>query len=273
MNSMHRTRRAWGGLSILAMLCSVTGFAGRASGQQPIIFPPDETTAVMKGSITGDQGQDYLLRGKAGQKLDVKLESSNMSMNFNVTDRERVAIDVEPSPREVREWSGNLPSSGDFLISVYFTRAARDRGDRGEFTLIVTLSGSASGGGKAGGGRGGAVRIDQLDYETGGTGDYWVDDELGNRNVSKVRVFLQPDRRARISVTLDGDGFIMHGTWSQGRGNVVNITLTHGYDRAELVGGGSLVLRNEREFESISLDYRNSKQNSKHRLNFKAAMG
>ncbi len=271
--NMHRTRRAWSRLALLAILCVGTGFAGRANAQQPIIFQPGDTTAVMKGSISGDQSQDYLLRGTAGQMLDVKLESSNMSMNFNVTDRERVAIDVEPSPREVREWHGKLPRSGDFLISVYFSRAARDRGDRADFTLIVTLSGSTAGHERPGGGRDGAVRIDQLDYETGGTGDYYVDDELGNRKVSKVRVFLQPDGRARISVTLDGDGFIMHGTWSQGRGNVVNITLSHGYDRAELVGGGSLVLRNEREFESISLDYRNSKQNSKHRLNFKAALG
>ena len=127
------------GLSVIAAALATTFVVSRpASAQQPLYWGPGEDTAVVKGSVTGDQFADYSFAAKRGTSMDVQLNSADLSLCFNIIDRNSsVAIDVDPPPREVRSWSGTIPASGEYRIRLYLMGAARDENKTGRFTMTV----------------------------------------------------------------------------------------------------------------------------------------
>lgn len=263
-------------LSAIVAAVAISGWlAPVASAQQPLYWGPGEDTAVVRGSITGDQFSDYSFSAKGGTGLEVELNAANLSLNFNIIEaNSAAAIKADPSPVSVRSWKGTIPQSGNYRIRLYLLGAARDEGKTVEFTLTVKKTRMAGGGGGGTGGGGDDYdSVNFLDYKTGGSGEYTVDDSLGTRTVKEVRVLLQEDNRARIDVGLGGDGFTLHGTWAHGDGPEIKITLTHGYSGSQLDGWGTLTLRGRTEFSNIGLRFKDTTQKLNCSLTFTAARG
>lgn len=87
-------------------------------------FPPGRTTVVLKGRTTGGPSEAgsmdpvvYRLRASAGQQMTVHLTSVKKNAIFAVTAPRGGAMPDEAIG--VKDWSGSLPTSGDYEIMVY----------------------------------------------------------------------------------------------------------------------------------------------------------
>jgi hypothetical protein len=85
---------------------------------------------------------DYLVRAGAGQMITVSLKRSNSSNYFNV---------LPPGSKDVamyvgqtgEDYTGMLPTDGDYIIRVYLVRAAARRNESSSYTLTVSMTGKA----------------------------------------------------------------------------------------------------------------------------------
>ena len=77
-----------------------------------ISFPRARTTAVVSGTVQRGMSHDYLLKARRAQSMTVHLAA-----------RGSVAFDILTPSGEVlaqysKDWSGELPQSGDYRINV-----------------------------------------------------------------------------------------------------------------------------------------------------------
>jgi hypothetical protein len=107
---------------------------------QPVQFKKGSSEASIKGSLKGDTTIDYVLRAKAGQTMHVLLTASNSSTYFNVlppgSDGEAIFI----GSSEANEWTGVLPSSGEYKVRTYLMRNAARRNERSDYSLVIGIA-------------------------------------------------------------------------------------------------------------------------------------
>lgn len=97
-------------------------------------FPAGSNTAIVKGQVRQGQMVDYLLRGKQGERVQVKVASPNQGVLLHI-----VALEAgQPILRYVAgesEWEDTLPFTDYYMISVFGGTP-----DRTTYTLAVTLT-------------------------------------------------------------------------------------------------------------------------------------
>ncbi|MDX2211294.1 MAG: hypothetical protein SFV20_13160 [Sphingopyxis sp.] len=102
-----------------------------------VLFAKGATSKAIKGTIQGNQSRLYVINVRAGQKLSVKLATSNASSYFNIT-----APGAEQAlfigSTEGTSYTGTIPSSGDYKIDVYLMRNAARRNETANYTLTVS---------------------------------------------------------------------------------------------------------------------------------------
>lgn len=108
---------------------------------KPITFAPGTSSATVKGAIRGDQTVDYTLRAKAGQNMQVALQTSNASNYFNVLPPGSEAA-LANSSVSGNDWTGVLPVDGEYTLRVYLMRSAARRNETANYTLAVGITGS-----------------------------------------------------------------------------------------------------------------------------------
>jgi hypothetical protein len=115
------------------------GAAAQACGperafQKPIRLAPGGHEAKVSHAIKSDLTHEWVLHGRAGQKVEITLDAKKSSFSLSPD------LAVKGPPRwgnalkdggSVRTWSGTLPKSGRMLIEV-MTDAARDN-----YTLAI----------------------------------------------------------------------------------------------------------------------------------------
>ena len=119
-------------------------------------FARGTTSSTIKGTIKGDSSVDYKIGARAGQTLNVRLQSSNSSNYFNVI------VPGADSAMFVGSMSGNsftgtLPSSGDYTVRVYLMRNAARRGESANYTLTVGVTNVSNSAASAPVGRGSPI--------------------------------------------------------------------------------------------------------------------
>lgn len=129
----------------LALLAMLTLFAVTGAQAQTVTvkFPKGSSGTTIEGSIKGNQSIKYRVGLSAGQTLSVQLDTSNSSNYFNVT---------APGASEAlynSSISGNgtsfvVPSSGDYIISVYLMRNAARRNETANYQLTLYVEGRAA---------------------------------------------------------------------------------------------------------------------------------
>lgn len=109
-----------------------------------ITFSSNNSSATVNGSVTGYGTKSYIVAGKAGQTLRVKLTSGNKALYFSVADAAtQESIEGGPVPGTVTEWSGTLPKDADYQIGVFLMRSEARRKRTAPYTLTVSVTGDA----------------------------------------------------------------------------------------------------------------------------------
>ncbi|MCX7053564.1 MAG: hypothetical protein NTU56_05055, partial [Proteobacteria bacterium] len=129
---------------VLVLAQSVMGTAVADAGirQEKVQFAKGASSAVIKGQLKGDAMVDYVVRAAAGQTLSVELQKTNAQNYFNVMPPGSTgsAMFVGDSGEN---YSGVLPTDGDYIVRVYLMRPAARRGESSNYTLTIGASGKA----------------------------------------------------------------------------------------------------------------------------------
>jgi len=110
---------------------------------RPIHFAKGASSATVKGTIKGDQTVDYKLRARAGQTMSVKLATGHGANYFNVLPPGSSDVALFVGSSGGNEWSGALPSDGEYTVRVYLMRSAARRNESARYALTVAVTGSA----------------------------------------------------------------------------------------------------------------------------------
>jgi hypothetical protein len=130
----------WSALLLAASSLSVLAQGIRV---QDVTFGQGVTSQTIKGSITGDHTVDYRVHAQAGQVLKVTLQTNNNANYFNVLPPgSEEAIFIGSS--EGNKFGGTLSVKGNYLIRVYLMRSAARRNEKADYSLMVSLNGSAA---------------------------------------------------------------------------------------------------------------------------------
>lgn len=136
-----RLQLAAAALAVAATTLPVASTAQAPSAKpERVMFAKGTSSKAIKGTIKGDQSRLFVVNLRAGQKISVKLVTSNASNYFNVT---------APGAQQamfVGSTSGNtmqdvVPSSGDYTIDLYLMRNAARRNETANFTLTIGATG------------------------------------------------------------------------------------------------------------------------------------
>lgn len=102
-------------------------------------FPPGRTTMVLTGRTTGGPSESggmdpvgYLLRAKKGQTMTLHLTSAKKNAVFGLY---APGMDLVEGAQSVKDWSGELPKTGDYEIIVF----PEDEATNTTFTLEITV--------------------------------------------------------------------------------------------------------------------------------------
>lgn len=76
-------------------------------------FPRGRTTTVLKGTVRRGLSHDYLLRARAGQTMTLHLKTAASGMSLTI-----LKPDGETWIYDVKDWSGELPSTGTYRVNV-----------------------------------------------------------------------------------------------------------------------------------------------------------
>jgi hypothetical protein len=122
-------------------VASTAEAAGTGIRTERVRFATGAASAVIKGRLQGDADVDYLVRAGAGQTLTVTLQETNPQNFFNINPPDTaVAMYVGQSGDD---FTGVLPTDGDYTIRVYLMRAAARRKESSNYTLTIGVTGKA----------------------------------------------------------------------------------------------------------------------------------
>lgn len=112
---------------------------------ESVHFPPGSTGTTIDGRVTGREIVLYTLDAEAGQRMTVVLSSNSTAVYFNLyapgsgPGDEALAIgEMQP---QTNRYSGVLPASGEYGISVFLFRNAARRGETADYTLDISITG------------------------------------------------------------------------------------------------------------------------------------
>jgi hypothetical protein len=109
-------------------------------------FAAGTSQATLADAITGYDSVLYRVGAEAGQTMRVALSASNGATYFNVYAPGRgpgdEALATGQSTQPLNDWTGTLPGSGEYTISVYMMRSAARRNERSNFTINISVDGA-----------------------------------------------------------------------------------------------------------------------------------
>jgi hypothetical protein len=133
MTQLSQYQRIFILASIATLLLSTTALPMQGTSVRRVRFPRGRTTAVLRGSIVNDEMNQYILGARAGQKMAVHITSPRNRAKFDVYLRGDRSVLANSAAEDTTDWEGELPESGDYVISVYSV------GGNARYTLEVTI--------------------------------------------------------------------------------------------------------------------------------------
>jgi hypothetical protein len=105
-----------------------------------ITFAAGTSQATVSGTVKGDDSKSYVLGAKAGQTLKITFVPSKGVLYYNVIDKTTGEALRTGSMESEPNWTGSLPSTGDYVLDVYFMRNEARRGTSATYRLTVDIS-------------------------------------------------------------------------------------------------------------------------------------
>ena len=108
------------------------------AGQHQVVFDPQSSTqrVEFEQQITGNEFNDYLVNGNAGDILNVTLTPSNLSNNFNIlpVGSSKAVFIGSIEGHYVKH---QLAKDGDYIVRVYLMRNAARRNETSSYKLTI----------------------------------------------------------------------------------------------------------------------------------------
>ncbi|HEX8493836.1 MAG TPA: hypothetical protein VF658_13410 [Pyrinomonadaceae bacterium] len=114
-------------LAVLLLATTITA-AAQSDRTRRVRFARGRTTTVIKDAVVRGTRDRYVLRARAGQTLIVHITSLEDNAVFDVNAPGRRTLAEEST-----DWEGELPRTGNYIISVGGTRG------NATYTLEVTI--------------------------------------------------------------------------------------------------------------------------------------
>lgn len=205
MRSLHA--RAWTALLLaLAALCVPPVEPAVAQDRtERVSFAPGATGTVVRGTVQGRSGVNFVLGAAAGQQMSVDMTTDNASACFN----------IRRNGSDTAIWNGSingnsasvtLPSGGDWEVQVYLMRNAARRGEVADFRLSISIDGKGTASRPPAPGSG--------DAEASGP-DWWAVTGVGSNDALNVRQGPSKDDRVVARV---GNGTVLRNGGCLGEG-------------------------------------------------------
>ena len=143
-----------------ALLLSAVPMAAPAIAQisaSVVAFPRGQDTTTISGTITGRQVRDYRVRVAPGQALSVRLSGARPSVYFNVMAPGSNGEAIFIGSTSGNAYSARLRAPGVYTIRVYQMRAAGRRGVSSNYSLRVSVTGTATADRPGAGGQVGSI--------------------------------------------------------------------------------------------------------------------
>jgi hypothetical protein len=119
--------------------------------EQRVSFKKGSNSAVVQGRINGDQTIDYLLGAKAGQWMNVSLETKHGATYFNILAPGEKEVAMFNGSVSQNQFEGVLPADGQYRIRVYMLRAAARRNETADYRLEMVIAANQKGDAKVAG--------------------------------------------------------------------------------------------------------------------------
>jgi hypothetical protein len=108
--------------------------------QQRVAFTPGSSSAVVSGTLKGEDTIDYVLGAAEGQSMRIVFKPGTPSASFNVLPPgSEAAIAIGATVGNT--WIGTLPVKGDYRVRVFLVRSVARRGGSASFTLEIGITG------------------------------------------------------------------------------------------------------------------------------------
>ncbi|MDQ1560481.1 MAG: hypothetical protein QOD32_3541 [Pyrinomonadaceae bacterium] len=115
------------------LLLATCAFAAQEGLTKRVRFARGRTTAILKNSVVRGTRDRYLVGARAGQKMTVSITAVERNAAFTIYAPSNDTLEGTSESQEVKNWSGTLPESGDYVIEVGGTRG------NATYTLKVTV--------------------------------------------------------------------------------------------------------------------------------------
>jgi len=162
-------RAFWIAVAVAAALSALLpgGLAAQES-QERVHFPAGASSASVSGAVKGYAGVDYLLGAAAGQTMHVTLKTTNSSLYFNVLPPGSDAA-IFIGSTSGNEWTGTLPTTGDYTVRVYLMRNAARRKEAAKYTITFAIGGAPAAKAPAGEAPAGDAKVAGTPFHATGT--------------------------------------------------------------------------------------------------------
>lgn len=137
------------GLAAALALIAPTAKAQSDMRSEQVRFAAGASGTTIDDTITGYENVLYTLGAKAGQRMTVRLEPSNLSTYFNVYAPGRGPGDealinsqfTGPMVPDINSFDALLRTSGDYTVSIYMMRNAARRNEASNYAITVSIVG------------------------------------------------------------------------------------------------------------------------------------
>lgn len=135
-------------LTAVLVAFSASASAAEETRTVEVRFAAGTSQAVLSDAIAGYDAVVYRVGAEAGQTMRVALSPSNLATYFNVYAPGRgpgeEALGNGQFTQPLNDWTGILPASGEYTVSVYMMRSAARRNERSDFTIDISIEGATT---------------------------------------------------------------------------------------------------------------------------------
>lgn len=148
---------------LMLALCLPSGLLSQPIEEQRVKFAAGTSGTTIQAQIAGSEMTDYLLGAGQGQTMTISFQPTNPSAYFNLM-RGNGPEAIHIGSVAGNSFQGVLPASGDYRIRVYLMRNAARRNETADYTLNISIGGSAA-----------STQVPGADYADGlkGGPDWW----------------------------------------------------------------------------------------------------
>jgi hypothetical protein len=129
----------------VVLVAARAAIAGSGIRTERVRFARGATSAVVEGTIKGDDTVDYVLGAAAGQSMNVSMATKHTAAYFNILAPGENEVALFNGSVGENQYEGVLTRTGDYKIRVYLMRSAARRNEVARYRLEMIVTGASAG--------------------------------------------------------------------------------------------------------------------------------